>query len=184
VAERPWGFKSPLSHQAPPERETRSVSIDSATYRKVMGTFATGVTVVTTALDGRLHGFTANAVASLSLDPLLLLVCVDKRAQAHGELAKAHAFAVNVLAADQEGTSNIFAASGEPMIGSLRGMPFRLGATGSPLLDGALAHLECETYRALDGGDHTIHLGRVVRAEVVREAGALLDYRGKYRTLI
>lgn len=159
------------------------MSIDSTAYRKVIGTFATGVTVVTTAIDGRLHGFTANAVTSVSLEPLLLLVCVDKRAHAHGELARAGAFAVNVLAADQESVSNVFATSAEPALGKLRDVPFRAGITGAPLLDGALAHLECKSFQALDGGDHTIYLGRVVGGEVVREADPLLYYRGRYRAL-
>jgi flavin reductase (DIM6/NTAB) family NADH-FMN oxidoreductase RutF len=157
--------------------------IDVAAYRKAIGAFATGVTVVTTEVEGRLHGFTANAVCSLSLDPILLLVCVDKRAHAHHELALAKSFAVNILTEHQQDVSNLFARSGEPMAGSLRGVPFHLGVTGAPLLDEALASLECETYRALDGGDHTIHLGRVVEASMRTDVRPLLYFLGSYRTL-
>jgi flavin reductase (DIM6/NTAB) family NADH-FMN oxidoreductase RutF len=157
--------------------------IDAAGYRKVIGAFATGVTIVTTEVDGRLHGFTANAVASLSLDPLLLLVCVDKRANAHPELARARAFGVNILTESQQDLSNLFAKSGEPMVSTLRGVPFHRGVTGVPLIDGALASLECETHRALDGGDHTIHLGRVVEGVVHRDAQPLLYYLGAYRSI-
>ena len=88
--------------------------IDAAGYRKVIGTFATGVTVVTTEVEGRLHGFTANAVASVSLDPLLLLVCVDKRAFAHEELARARGFGVSILSEHQQDLSSLFAKSAEP----------------------------------------------------------------------
>lgn len=157
--------------------------IDAAGYRKVIGTFATGVTVITTEVDGRLHGFTANAVTSVSLDPLLLLVCVDKRAHAHAELAKARGFGVSILAADQRDLSNLFATSAEPTVGALRGVAFRRGVTGVPLLDGALACLECESERALDGGDHTIYLGRVVEGAIVGDTRPLLYYQGAYRTI-
>jgi flavin reductase (DIM6/NTAB) family NADH-FMN oxidoreductase RutF len=159
------------------------VNIDGATYRRVIGAFATGVCVVTTDVEGRLHGFTANAVTSVSLDPLLLLVCVDKRAFAHDEISRAQGFAVNILAHDQRELSILFAKSGEPTTGSLRGAAFRRGVTGAPLLEGALACLECETYRALDGGDHTIYLGRVVAGDVTSESAPLVYFRGAYRTL-
>ena len=157
--------------------------IDAAGYRKVIGTFATGVTVVTTEVDGRLHGFTANALTSVSLDPLLLLVCVDKRAHAHGELAKARGFGVSILSEHQRDLSNLFAKSAEPVAGTLRGAAFRRGVTGVPLLDGALACLECASERALDGGDHTIYLGRVVDGAIIGDAKPLLYYQGSYRAI-
>jgi flavin reductase (DIM6/NTAB) family NADH-FMN oxidoreductase RutF len=149
----------------------------------VIGAFATGVTVVTTEVDGRFHGFTANAVASVSLDPLLLLVCVDKRANAHRELARARVFGVNVLTDRQQDLSNLFAKSAEPSAEGLRGVAFRRGTSGAPLVDGALATLECETYRALDGGDHTIYLGRVIEGAVDSDARPLLYFLGSYRRL-
>jgi flavin reductase (DIM6/NTAB) family NADH-FMN oxidoreductase RutF len=159
------------------------VPIDADAYRKVMSNFATGVTVVTTAVDGKLHGFTANAVTSVSLDPLLFLVCVDKKANAHGELGKAKHFGVSVLAAHQTDTSNVFAKTGLPEEGTLRGVPFHRGDTGVPLLDDCMACLECEVTEFLEGGDHTIVIGRVVHGCVASDADPLLFFRGRYRRL-
>jgi flavin reductase (DIM6/NTAB) family NADH-FMN oxidoreductase RutF len=159
------------------------VAIDADVFRKIMGNFATGVTVVTTAVDGRLHGFTANAVTSVSLDPLLFLVCVDKKANAHGELGKATHFGVSLLTAEQVDASNTFAKTGLPEEGSLRGVAFHCGDTGVPILDGALASLECEVTERLAGGDHTIVIGRVVEGSINSEAAPLLFFRGRYRRL-
>jgi flavin reductase (DIM6/NTAB) family NADH-FMN oxidoreductase RutF len=156
------------------------VPIDADLFRKLMGNFATGVTVVTTAVDDRLHGFTANAVTSVSLDPLLLLVCVDKRAHAHGELQQARSFGVNVLASSQAGISDIFAKSGAPVEGSLRGVEFRVGKTGSPLIEGCLAWLECAVHDLVEGGDHTIVVGRVVAGTLGGADPPLIFFRGRY----
>ena len=88
--------------------------IDAASFRRIIGNFATGVTVVTTANDGMLHGLTANSFTSVSLDPLLVLVCVDKVAHGHAELLRCTSFGVNVLAAEQKEISNLFAKVGLP----------------------------------------------------------------------
>jgi flavin reductase len=159
------------------------VPIDADLFRKLMGNFATGVTVVTTAVEERLHGFTANAVTSVSLEPLLLLVCVDKRAHAHRELQRAESFAVNVLASMQTEISNIFAKSGAPVAGSLRGVTFHRGQTGAPLIDGCLAWLECSVHDLLDGGDHTIVVGRVVAGALGDAEPPLVFFRGRYSRL-
>jgi flavin reductase (DIM6/NTAB) family NADH-FMN oxidoreductase RutF len=157
--------------------------MDAARFRQIFGHFATGVSVVTTAVDGWLHGMTANAVASVSLDPLLLLVCVDKTAHAHEQLAKAGRFGVNILADEQEDISRIFATTAEPEQGQLRGALYHFGQQGTPVLDNCLAYLECEVTEQVDAGDHTIFLGRVLDGEVEREAPPLLFYRGGYRRL-
>lgn len=157
--------------------------MDAARFRQIFGHFATGVTVVTTAVDGWLHGMTANAVTSVSLDPLLLLVCVDKTAHAHEQLSKAGRFGVNILAGEQEDVSRIFAATAEPEHGQLRGAAYHYGRQGTPVLDGCLAYLECEVTEQVDAGDHTIFLGRVLDGEVERESPPLLFYRGGYRGL-
>jgi flavin reductase (DIM6/NTAB) family NADH-FMN oxidoreductase RutF len=159
------------------------VTIDAAGYRRIIGRFATGVTVVTTANEGRLHGITANAVCSVSLDPLLLLVCVDKEAHAHDELIAAGRFGVNILAEGQEELSNLFATKAEPEQGSLRGVSYRLGPEGTPVLEGALAYLECTVEDRCPGGDHTIFIGQVLGGEMLREAPPLLFYQGAYRRL-
>jgi len=159
------------------------VSIDADTYRKIIGTFATGVTVVTTVVDGKFHGLTANAVTSVSLDPLLLLVCVDNGATACAQMRRSSAFGVSILSEDQEAVSNLFAKSGDPEKANLRGVAYRVGATGVPLIEGAIATLECERSEVLDGGDHTIFLGRVVAGVISSDQPPLLYYRGGYRQL-
>ncbi|HYC01557.1 MAG TPA: flavin reductase family protein [Candidatus Limnocylindrales bacterium] len=159
------------------------MTIDAAAYRKIMGNFATGVTVVTTCNDGRLHGFTANSVTGLSLEPLLLLVCVDKKAHALSELRICQSFAVNMLAAGQKDISNLFAKSAPPD-DCLRGVPYRLGDHGAPVIDGTIAHFECKLYDDLDGGDHVIFVGEVVGGEVTApDTMPLLYFRGAYREL-
>lgn len=156
--------------------------MDSKTYRNLIGHFATGVTVITTSVDGLLHGMTANAIASLSLDPTLLLVCVDKTAVCHRQLTAATHFAVNILGSDQEALSNAFARTTEPEKGRLGDASFDTGPHGSPLLEGALVHLECETTETLPGGDHDIFLGRVLWGQST-EGEPLLYYGGRYRRL-
>jgi flavin reductase (DIM6/NTAB) family NADH-FMN oxidoreductase RutF len=160
------------------------MTVDPMQFRSVIGHFATGVTVVTTAAGEELQGMTANAVASLSLDPVMLLVCVEKTTHTHALLERGRVFTVNVLAADQEDVSRLFAQRAEPESGSLRGQRFRIGRNGgAPILEGALAYLDCDVAYVLDGGDHSIVVGRVVDAQVVRETRPLLFFRGGYHTL-
>jgi flavin reductase (DIM6/NTAB) family NADH-FMN oxidoreductase RutF len=159
------------------------MTFDAARYRQIVGHFATGVTVITTAADGWLHGMTANAVTSVSLDPLLLLVCVDQAAHAHEQLSRAARFGVNILAEDQEEVSRVFAVTAEPEQGQLRGAEFHLSRRGTPVLEGVLAYLECEVADRCAGGDHTIFIGRVLDGEVLQEAAPLLFFRGGYRRL-
>jgi flavin reductase (DIM6/NTAB) family NADH-FMN oxidoreductase RutF len=153
---------------------------DQNELRRVMGHFATGVTVVTTHDGaGRCYGLTANAVCSVSLDPPLILVCVDKRAESHPAFGLSQAFVVNILAAGQEEMSRHFAVSGGDKFVDL---PCRNGGTGAPILDGALAHVECRVVATYDAGDHTIYIGEVESAEG-REGHPLLFFRGKYHRL-
>lgn len=161
------------------------MSLDAASFRRIIGNFATGVTVVTTANDGLLHGVTANAFSSVSLEPLLLLVCIDKGANAHAEMLRCSSFGVNVLAADQRDVSNLFARTGPPEAGRLRGgVAFHLGDSGCPLIDGAMASFECLPHAQVDAGDHTVFLGRVVGAALERpDAEPLLYFRGGYRSI-
>ena len=157
--------------------------MDIATYRSLIGQFATGVTVVTTNVDGRLHGMTANAVCSLSLEPLQLLVCVDRESNCHEQMQRAEAFGLSILAFDQEEISNTFARTTAPVTGSLLGVAFRQGSLGEPLIENALAHLECRIAERIDGGDHIIVIGDVVAGELLREAEPLLFYGGRYARL-
>lgn len=157
--------------------------MDRDSYRNLIGRFATGVTVVTTNVDGRLHGMTANAVCSLSLEPLQLLVCVDRKSHCYQQMLRAEALGLSILAADQEEISNRFAVSSEPTEGDLPGVEYRLGSLGAPLLEDALVHLECRVADRLAGGDHIIVVGDVVAGAVVRDAPPLLFYRGRYAKL-
>lgn len=157
--------------------------MDRDIYRSLIGRFATGVTVVTTNVGGRLHGMTANAVCSLSLDPLQLLVCVDRGSNCYIQMQNAEVFGVSILSADQEEISNVFAQSTEPTEGSLPGVEHRFGRLGAPLIENALAHLECRIAERISGGDHIIVIGDVVAGEVVRDARPLLFYGGRYGRL-
>jgi flavin reductase (DIM6/NTAB) family NADH-FMN oxidoreductase RutF len=160
------------------------VPVDSTEFRNIMGHFATGVTVITTTVGEKLHGMTANAVASLSLDPVMVLICVDKDTHTHVLLDEGRVFAVNILTEHQEAVSQVFAKKAEPETGSLRGHKFRRGSTGAPILEGCLAYLECRVKGVLEGGDHSIFLGEVVDQAIVNDASPLLFYRGRYHGLV
>jgi flavin reductase (DIM6/NTAB) family NADH-FMN oxidoreductase RutF len=152
-------------------------------FRRAMGRFATGVTVITTRLNNELHGMTANAVTSLSLDPLLVLVCVDKTADTHDILSKAGVFAVNILNKDQAEISNRFAKKEFDGAHGIDDLPHTFAITGAPIIEGSLAYLDCRTTMEHHGGDHTIFIGEVVEAKELGEAEPLLFYRGKYAEL-
>jgi flavin reductase (DIM6/NTAB) family NADH-FMN oxidoreductase RutF len=155
------------------------MAFDSTIQRKVMGKFATGVTVVTTGGAAGLHGLTANAVASLSLDPPLLLVAVDKRAHSLDVLKANRCFAVNILRLDQQEISQRFARPGPK---DFDGLDYTTDATDSPVLAGCLAYADCKIADILPGGDHEIFLGEVVSGAVF-EGEPLLYFSGGYRRL-
>ena len=160
------------------------MALDKNDFRRTMGFFATGVTVVTTALGEELHGMTANAVCSVSLEPPLLLVCIDRRSHTHSILAQSRVFAVNILGEEQEELSRLFADSASPRAHSLWDVRYRLGTTGAPILEDCLAYAECRVAATYPGGDHTIFLGYVKDLGIVREARPLLFYRGAYEGLL
>ena len=156
------------------------MAIDRSEFRRVMGHFATGVTIVTTHDgNGKNFGLTANAVCSLSLSPPLVLVCVDKSAESYPAFERSHAFAVNILTLAQREMSERFAVSGGD---KFTGLACRTGVTGSPILEGVLAYVECRVVAAHDGGDHTIYVGEVEGSDAI--AGEpLLFFRGRYHRL-
>jgi flavin reductase (DIM6/NTAB) family NADH-FMN oxidoreductase RutF len=159
------------------------VSVDPLEFRSIIGHFATGVTVITTRDGEQMQGMTANAVTSLSLDPTMILVCVEKNTHTHGLLARSGVFAVNILGPEHEQLSRLFAKRSEPERGALRGQPFFIGKTGAPILSDCIAYLECKVAEVLQGGDHSIFLGEVINGEILREEDPLIFYRGKYRAL-
>jgi flavin reductase (DIM6/NTAB) family NADH-FMN oxidoreductase RutF len=156
------------------------MAIEKNELRRVMGHFATGVTVITSIRStGQIHGLTANAFTSVSLIPPLLLVCIDKKAESYPCFDESKIFTVNVLAADQEALSRRFAVTGGD---KFEGVSYKVGANGAPILDGALAYLECKVTEKIDGGDHTIYVGEIEQAET-KEGKPLLFFRGGYREL-
>lgn len=153
--------------------------IDESEFRRVIGHFASGVAVVTSCrADGAPCGLTVSAVASLSLDPTLVLVSVDRASASHRWIRAAGVYALNVLEGGRgETLARRFAAGGAEE--KFRGTAWRTERTGSPVLDDALAWLDCRVESAIDAGDHTIFVGEVLSADA-REGTPLLYYRGGY----
>lgn len=154
--------------------------IAPADFRQVLGHFASGVTVVTTTDgEGRPTGLTASAFTSVSLDPPLILVCVDHKSQTYPWLLDRGRFAVNVLTVEQEALSRRFAST---RLDKFDDIPHGLSAHGLPVIDGALAHLECTTVNTHVEGDHTIFVG-LVEGAATCTGDPLLYYRGRYNRL-
>jgi flavin reductase (DIM6/NTAB) family NADH-FMN oxidoreductase RutF len=153
--------------------------VDPARFRSVMGNFATGVTVITAAGPVGPVGMTANAVASLSLDPLLLLVAFDNSARTLQVVRDTERFGVNVLAAGQEKLARLF-ASKQPEAAKFAGIPHSLHG-GLPVIDGSIAWVGCRLEQLLPGGDHTIGIGAVESAEA-GDGHPLIWFRGGYRS--
>jgi flavin reductase (DIM6/NTAB) family NADH-FMN oxidoreductase RutF len=151
-------------------------------FRGVMGHFATGVTVITTAHNGAVRGMTANSVTSVSLDPLSVLVCVNHEAITHGILSGGGVFCVNVLNDEQEALSRSCARPDTPEAG-LEGVPYRIGVSGAPVLDGTLAYMDCKVSAAFEFGTHTIFVGEPVDLGYT-PGQPLLFYRGKYAKML
>jgi flavin reductase (DIM6/NTAB) family NADH-FMN oxidoreductase RutF len=148
--------------------------VDPARFRRVVGRFATGVVVVTTLTDEGLHGLTANAFCSVSLEPLLVLVCVDKLARGHERLTQAGAFAISILSDRQEFLADRFAGRAPLINAHFDGAPYHQAVTGAPILDGCVAWLDCQLWATYDGGDHSIFVGEVVAAAEHHEVQPLL----------
>jgi flavin reductase (DIM6/NTAB) family NADH-FMN oxidoreductase RutF len=155
------------------------MKFDSMAQRRIMGHFATGVTVVTVYQDGEIIGMTANAVTSLSLKPPLVLVAVDKTAAMHAALTANHCFAVNILAESQEHVSRRFAMRGPKEVNDLTWIK---AASGAPILANALAWVDCRLAEILPGGDHDIFIGEILAGDA-HGSSPLLYYGGKYRRL-
>jgi flavin reductase (DIM6/NTAB) family NADH-FMN oxidoreductase RutF len=160
-------------------------TFDVSTFRAAMGSFPTGVTVVTVASDdGTIHGMTVNSFSSVSLDPMLVLVCLNEASRCAGLIERACAFAVNVLSAGQQDVSAWFAARHRPS-GSMMfdGVPFESGVTGCPILDEATASFECRLRQLHRAGDHLIVLGEVVALMHRPHLEPLIFHAGTYKSL-
>jgi len=158
------------------------MTIDPREFRDTVGHFATGITIITTCQeDGTPVGLTANSFTSLSLDPPMVLFCLDNNVASFDSFRAGRHFAVNILSEKQRDLSSRFAKSGPE---KWEGVVFDAGHTGSPILPGSLACMECKVSSINEGGDHVIVIGEVIRMERTQEdAMPLLYYRGGYANL-
>jgi flavin reductase (DIM6/NTAB) family NADH-FMN oxidoreductase RutF len=162
------------AHQEPP---------DKASFRYGMGHFATGVTVMTTAVGKHLHGMTVSAFASVSLQPLLVLGSIERTTVMRRMLLESQAFAINILGERSESTARFFADNARLDGPEFRQDAYHLGVTGSPILEEATGYIEARLYATHQAGDHDIVVGEVVALEIVSEEPPLIYYRSGYRQL-
>ncbi|MDQ3964678.1 MAG: flavin reductase family protein [Actinomycetota bacterium] len=153
--------------------------LDPAEFRQALSRFASGVTIVTIRTADELHGMTASSFASVSLDPPRVLVCLDKSSHTRSLLERSSSFAVNVLSAEQEPLSRAFASSGPK---PFAGLAHKEAENGAPLLDGALAWIECTTTEIVDGGDHDVVIGEVTACSSA-DGAPLIYFARRYRSL-
>ncbi len=153
--------------------------LSSEQFREVIGSFASGVTVVTTTLDGKAQGTTASAVSSLSLDPPMLLVCINEQSVTGKAIQQSGVFAVNVLSEDHDHYAERFARKGDD---KFDGVETHSGDHGQPLLTGALAHLVCRVSEQVSAGTHVVFIAEVHEA-TARPGSPLAYYRGRFGRL-
>ena len=158
------------------------MSVDHQHFKSALRQWASGVTIVTTRAGERVFGMTASAFSSVSLDPPLVLVCIEKTAHTLPWIAESGVFAVNVLADDQRELSNRFATVGNESV-RFDGLECHGGPTGAPWLPGTVAVLDCRVASAHDAGDHWIYVGEVEAVEVSAGREPLLYYDACYRSL-
>ena len=159
--------------------------VDQTAFRGALGRFASGVTIVTTVLDGVDHAMTASAFTSVSLDPPQVLVCSRRSSRFHEAVLESGIWGVSILSDRGRAASAWFANTGRALEGQFDDVPHHRGALGVPLLDASLAWLECRTIGAHDGGTHTILVGEVIRAAVQeQDDDPLLYYRSHYGTIV
>jgi flavin reductase (DIM6/NTAB) family NADH-FMN oxidoreductase RutF len=154
----------------------------SKEFRATVGSFATGVTVVTTSGEQHAYGMTANAFSSVSLDPPLVLVCVMAHSEGSQHIQTNGCFAVNILRAEQEPMSRYFASRDRPRgRDAFREVPHRIALSGSPILEGAIGYLDCRLHAAHEAGDHQIFIGEVMELGFDADGQPLLFHGGRYK---
>ncbi len=153
--------------------------VDEAAFKLAMSHFASGVTVVTTEVEGKAFGMTVASFASLSLHPPLVLICIEKTVKTHEAIGAAGKFGVSILSSEQQAISARFASRSED---KFSGIELRRGELGVPLISGALTTLECSVYDQFPGGDHSIFLGEVVAIHTT-EGTPLVYFRSGYREM-
>jgi flavin reductase (DIM6/NTAB) family NADH-FMN oxidoreductase RutF len=185
VTSASWSKGSPNAQTAPDGAYGVPGSPDA--LRHVMGHFASGVTIATALHHGVKHAMTATAVCSVSLEPPLVLVCVSKSSRFHGAIIKSENWCLSLLTVDQESLAKHFSNRGRDLLSQFDNVPHTPSPlSGTPLIDGSLAWLECTTYGVHDGGDHTIVVGEILRASGLpsdddpNAPAPLTYYRGAY----
>jgi flavin reductase (DIM6/NTAB) family NADH-FMN oxidoreductase RutF len=157
------------------------MAIEVETFKRVLGSWASGVTIVTSRYGELQHGMTASAFASVSADPPQILICANRESNTHAVIECSRCFSVSILAAGQEELSNLFADKSREDV-RFDGLVCATGATGCPRIPGALAHLDCRVAQAVPAGTHVIYVG-LIEAASVHDAVPLAFYRGRYQRL-
>jgi flavin reductase (DIM6/NTAB) family NADH-FMN oxidoreductase RutF len=172
------------------ERPPAGASVEPLTVeqqrvlRAMMARFATGVTVVAARHGPLLAGMTANAIASISINPPLMMASIGQRSETHVAITGSHSFAVSVLAADQRHLAECFAqVTTAAKLQRFCEAPWHEGETGSPILDGAIAYFDCRLVAQHPGGDHSLFIGEIVGAGYDEGAEPLIWYGSRYRQL-
>ncbi|MFI5316138.1 MAG: flavin reductase family protein [Myxococcota bacterium] len=158
------------------------MSVDRDTFKRTLGSWASGVTIVTSQHGGERLGMTVSAFSSVSLDPPLILVCADKASNTNALIHGSRTFTVNVLGREQSALSSLFADKKRESI-RFDGLDCKTGATGCPRIPGALASLDCRVRDVVDAGDHIVYVGSVEAAAIDAEQEPLVYWRGIYQKL-
>ncbi len=158
------------------------MAIGKDAFRRVLGTYTTGVSIVMTKSKGTMHGLTVNSFTSVSLDPPLILVCIDKNTETYPLLKESNVFSVNILSRDQESLSQLF-ADPHSKSSRLQNLQYREEVTGAPIIMGVLSFFDCRVEATYQGGNHDIFLGKVEKFGLGDEKEPLLFFRGEYRSL-
>jgi len=178
----------PAQKREAPEKQSESLAstwmtlpaVSQTVFRSALSHFSSGITIVTTCDDGHFHGLTVSSFCSLSLEPPLVLICIDHRCQSHVLIEKTRIFAVNILAENGRWLAHQFAQREKERF---MNVATYIGLTGAPMLRDALATIECQVCDILPGGDHSVIVGRVVNAHINDEALPLLYYRSEFYQL-
>jgi flavin reductase (DIM6/NTAB) family NADH-FMN oxidoreductase RutF len=154
------------------------MAIDEAVFRAALGQLASGVAIITMRVDGEDHGFTATSFTSLSLDPMLVLVCVVKAQRSHAQLEQAGHYAVSILGSSQRALGERFADA--PPASRFEGLQLARATTGAPILQGCLAWVDCVVRHVLPGGDHSIFVAEVVAGDSHPHEDALVYHNRQW----
>ncbi len=159
------------------------MSVNEDTFKNALGSFATGVTIVTFKNGEDFHGLTVSAFSSVSLQPPLILVCIKKDSTSHALMAATDGFVVNILSDSQQELAGRFANPGLSSAERYKTAAYQTNSRGVPVFTDTLGHLDCRTVEQLDGGDHTIFLGSVEHADFEEGKKPLLYFRSQFHGL-